>query len=338
MLVEGVGGAGAFELSVTAGEACDASAPRCAPEGACCFLSDCRLATARGCGLIGGVFAGEGTRCATPVFADDPLDPTDGFQRLPDGAFEDIAFSGSELGFTANVDDGGGRAPIGFDFPFFGETWDNVGVSSNGYLTFGVDYVDASNDSIPDALREPHALIAPWWDDLSSRSVFSRVLVETRGVEPDRRLIVQWDRVTSALREHDPTAALTFQAVLFEADGAVAFHYRETPADAAAHGWSIGIEGPDGASGVDLDPGLALPGAGYRIAPVTPEGPCAGVSSCEDVTGDGVVDLADLAALLTSFGTSIGDPRYDAQVDFNRDGVTDLIDLAGLLAVFGGPC
>lgn len=57
-----------------------------------------------------------------------------------------------------------------------------------------------------------------------------------------------------------------------------------------------------------------------------------------DLTLDGLVDLADLAGLLASFGTSIGQPGYDAAADVDNDGIVGLTDLAGLLAVFGMPC
>ncbi|MCA9242607.1 MAG: hypothetical protein KDA32_01530 [Phycisphaerales bacterium] len=57
-----------------------------------------------------------------------------------------------------------------------------------------------------------------------------------------------------------------------------------------------------------------------------------------DITLDGVVDLADLAGLLSAFGTSIGNPGYSNAADLDDDGTVGLSDLAGLLAVFGSPC
>ncbi len=54
----------------------------------------------------------------------------------------------------------------------------------------------------------------------------------------------------------------------------------------------------------------------------------------EDLDGDGLIGLADLSILLTSFGGS-GDPD-DGDID--RDGDVDLADLSALLTVFGTPC
>ena len=62
-------------------------------------------------------------------------------------------------------------------------------------------------------------------------------------------------------------------------------------------------------------------------------GPFSIVLPCPaDLDGDGVVDAADLAELLASWGPCEGCPA-----DFNGDGVVDAADLADLLAAWG-PC
>jgi hypothetical protein len=54
-----------------------------------------------------------------------------------------------------------------------------------------------------------------------------------------------------------------------------------------------------------------------------------------DVDGDGDTDLADLAALLGAYGSSVGDPDYNENADFEPDGDVDLADLAYLLGDYG---
>ncbi len=77
--------------------------------------------------------------------------------------------------------------------------------------------------------------------------------------------------------------------------------------------------------GVGLEPGAAPP----RLEIVL------GIAG--DVNGDGCVDLGDLAALLSNFGTTSGATPADGDTD--GDGDVDLGDLAGLLAAFGtGDC
>jgi hypothetical protein len=52
-----------------------------------------------------------------------------------------------------------------------------------------------------------------------------------------------------------------------------------------------------------------------------------------DLNGDGIIDLADLALLLSSYGADSGVSPTDGDID--RDGDVDLADLAALLAVYG---
>ncbi len=66
--------------------------------------------------------------------------------------------------------------------------------------------------------------------------------------------------------------------------------------------------------------------------------------SCEsavfpgDLTGDGCVDLSDLAGMLAAFGSVSGDANYNPLADLDSDNDVDLGDLSGLLAAFGtGP-
>jgi hypothetical protein len=54
-----------------------------------------------------------------------------------------------------------------------------------------------------------------------------------------------------------------------------------------------------------------------------------------DVDGDGDTDLTDLAALLTAYGSSTGQPNYNPNADFEPDGDVDLTDLAFLLSDYG---
>jgi len=56
----------------------------------------------------------------------------------------------------------------------------------------------------------------------------------------------------------------------------------------------------------------------------------------EDLNGDGVVGLADLAILLAHYGTTVG--ALPEEGDIDRDGDVDLADLAALLAVYGTTC
>ena len=57
-----------------------------------------------------------------------------------------------------------------------------------------------------------------------------------------------------------------------------------------------------------------------------------------DVNADGVVELTDLAILLSAFGVCGNDPNYRREADLDASGCIDLADLAILLSAFGTTC
>lgn len=67
-------------------------------------------------------------------------------------------------------------------------------------------------------------------------------------------------------------------------------------------------------------------------------GPAGGASCPGDVNGDNLVDLSDLASLLSAFGSTACDSTYSSGADIDADGDVDLSDLASLLSQFGASC
>jgi hypothetical protein len=64
-----------------------------------------------------------------------------------------------------------------------------------------------------------------------------------------------------------------------------------------------------------------------------------GTCSCQgDTDESGVVDLADLSRVLSSYGLCINDPGFDSAADLNADACVDLVDLSLLLSRFGTSC
>lgn len=57
-----------------------------------------------------------------------------------------------------------------------------------------------------------------------------------------------------------------------------------------------------------------------------------------DINWDGMVDVADLGSLISSFGSGWGDAGFNPRCDFTRDGVVDTADLARLIANYGKLC
>jgi hypothetical protein len=134
-------------------------------------------------------------------------------------SWEDISATGTRLAAISAADDASEPAPFtGFSFPFYGQNYSQVFVSSNGLLSFGAGSTSYGNTFLPSlpGSAAPPNIIAPFWDDLDTHSSGDIYYKQ----ESDR-FIVQFQNVTRL----GQTGTLTFQAVLF-ADGRIQFRYQ----------------------------------------------------------------------------------------------------------------
>ena len=105
-------------------------------------------------------------------------------------AWDEISATGTLLTTISNTDDASEPVAItGFAFPFYGSTYSEVHVSSNGLLDFGFGNSSGYNVQIPGS-GAPQNTIAAFWDDLDTRTtgtVYYR--------QEATRLIVQFQEV-----------------------------------------------------------------------------------------------------------------------------------------------
>lgn len=219
----------------------------CLDVGACCRADgSCTEGTEQECD---GSYQGDGTTCE---LAECPTPPDSGYEVTECAdPFEDISGTGTDLGFG---DDNGAVVPIGFSFAFFGFPHANIGVSSNGYLSFGGSLTDFSNDPIPNT-DTPNDLIAPLWDDFNPAAA-GTVYRQTLGSAPNSRFIAQWDGVP----QFGGGDSNTFQAVLYEGTNVIQFRYGTFTPEGFANDYSVGIENPTGTAGVSVSAATLLPG------------------------------------------------------------------------------
>lgn len=118
--------------------------------------------------------------------------------------------------------------PIGFTFGFFGNRYDKLDISSNGFVRFGTaptrtESGCCSGAPIP---RNDNAslnnLIAVAWTDWRANTA-GRIRYETRGTAPNRRFIVQFTDVPSCCTETS-AMRLTAQLILYEGTGVAEVH------------------------------------------------------------------------------------------------------------------
>ncbi|GAB4160576.1 MAG: hypothetical protein Fur0021_32740 [Candidatus Promineifilaceae bacterium] len=132
---------------------------------------------------------------------------------------------------------------IGFPFEFYGTSYTQMYVSSNGFISFGAGYTNSANGSIP-SLSTPNNAIYALWDDLypiggANGTVFVQQIDATRTV-------VQWQQVTHCCSAGAPE---TFQVVLDGSDHSITLQYLDVTFPESA---TVGVEDVTGSRGVQI--------------------------------------------------------------------------------------
>jgi hypothetical protein len=127
-----------------------------------------------------------------------------------------------------------------FEFPFYGKLKTQVKIASNGYLTFGEDGIDYSNDEIPNDLN-PNDVIAPFWDDLKSNG---GALYSYHDVD-NQRVIFQYTNWIF----YNGTGSLNFQVILYK-NGDIEFVYGSMSGNMTSA--TVGIENSDATDGLQI--------------------------------------------------------------------------------------
>jgi hypothetical protein len=144
-------------------------------------------------------------------------------------------------------DDDHVNVQLPFEFQYFGRTYDEITISSNGWVSFELCDIDYFyNYTIPMAMG-PKAILAPFWDDLEVINNDS-IRVYTSHDVVIGRFIIEWSR---ALNGFDEVTEETFAIHLYDqtamptesGDGVIEFHYLEiADIDADKNYATVGIE------------------------------------------------------------------------------------------------
>jgi hypothetical protein len=124
--------------------------------------------------------------------------------------------------YSGSADDGNyNLVPIGFDFVYMGQIYNQVSASTNGIMTLG-QYASTSFSNNLNS-GTPRPIIAPLWDDLHMGS--GAVVYRTDGNAPNRVFTIEWYNVRWYYSVTDPT--ISFQVKLYEGTGVIEFIYRQ---------------------------------------------------------------------------------------------------------------
>jgi subtilisin family serine protease len=169
----------------------------------------------------------------------------------------DIASEGVLLGH----DDEAVYGPfnLGFDFTYYGNSFDSIRVSTNGWVSFTSSNLVWTNQGIPDP-GQPNNMIAIFWDDLNPSYAGDIYYLEDT---TNNRFIVQYENI----RNWESSSWETFQVIL-NADGSIVCQY-ETVQN--PNFCTVGIENGDGTDGLQVAFNSDYLQSGMAIAYLPPE-------------------------------------------------------------------
>jgi hypothetical protein len=237
--------------------------------------------------------------------------------------------SGTPIGF-----------PIGFNFTFFGNTYDRFFWSTNGFVTFNAGqydgccegYVIPSPDLGWDGSTEfaVNNLIALAWADL--QPLAGEVGYATRGTAPNRRLIVNLNNVQGYL---DPSwgipsdFSVTAQLILHETTNVIEIH-TTSMVQSAFMRVTQGVENADGTEALFIEGRVndffSLTNDAVRFAPPAGANRAPTVEAGGNAGGPPFDHYAGTEGSPISFKASGSDADNDPlsfSWDFNGDGVED---------------
>lgn len=146
-----------------------------------------------------------------------------------------------------SLDEGVAKQAIGFTFTYFGATFDNIYINTNG----GASFLSDTQYSTPFLSSTGFGtfLVAPWWRN-SKLDASSSVQYSLTGTTGSRVFTVEWinypDGITIYYR-------LNFQVKLYEGTNVVDFIYGSKSGSGAGNSSNVGIKNGIGGSGNFMD-------------------------------------------------------------------------------------
>jgi len=137
-------------------------------------------------------------------------------------------------------DDAQVSAPLPFAFVYDGNLYDQVQISTNGWIELGAGTVGSFHGLSSasqlfgyfcycpfGSTRRPTKTLDPWWTDLGTtdNSPASAITYGVEGSSPHRVFVAQWKNVLAYYAEGQTTTRLNFQVRLYEETNVIEFHY-----------------------------------------------------------------------------------------------------------------
>jgi hypothetical protein len=147
--------------------------------------------------------------------------------------------------------------PLGMNFPFYDSTYDNVVVSSNGWVALGSSIPSSwGMATVPDRLPSPsgpNRCVYAWWDDLAVGAGFGHGNIYYRwfDVAPNRYMVVVYEDANRV--GADTSNGITFE-LIFHENGTINVQYKDVETNNYnfdnGRNSCIGLENKDGSDGL----------------------------------------------------------------------------------------
>jgi len=254
----------------------------------------------------------------------------------------------SSLTDSGNNQDDVSTINIPFTFKFYGQEYDQISISSNGWIAMGETDLESFRNYQMPGVGGPAKMIAVFWDDLK---LSNGGRVYTWHDEIEKKFYVEW----SGARTYQNNSVETFQAVLYDpsyyvtptGDGEILLQYETfNNTSYGSYSWdqihglycSVGIEDHTMTRGLqytfnDTYHPAAMELGDNKALFITTRGSEMRLEG--DLNYDEKVDIYDLM-LLVDFNLG-----FDGQVnpyfgDINGDGMVNVMDLIALIQMIMG--
>jgi len=134
-----------------------------------------------------------------------------------------VTITGAATSVSLGDDSGTAAIPLGFNFDFYGITYTNFYIASNGFVSFTGNGMSGTASYQPTAIPNaavPNGMIALVWDDLSP-NIGGTIQYEIFGTAPNRRMVIEYNLVPLY---NDP-ATVSVQAHLYEGTNVIEIHF-----------------------------------------------------------------------------------------------------------------
>ncbi len=134
-----------------------------------------------------------------------------------------------------------GMKPLGFDFEFYGSTFDDVNISMNGFFTFQNNFsVSRSRNYLSEVIPATsfNYTVYPLWTDLINNGT-QNPYIKTFGntSDTDQYFVIGWYDA----REYNNSNKNSFEAILYETTNVIEFRYDKI--NVSNHDITIGLQG-----------------------------------------------------------------------------------------------